>query len=61
MILDDPVEEWPRMDVLLAWHSTGFALDKAVKYQNLSNCVVLNDLEMQKFLWDRRTVSFLRG
>lgn len=33
-IVDDPVDEWPRVDCLLSWHSEGFPLDKVGVFKN---------------------------
>jgi len=55
-ILNQPIEEWPECDVLIAFFSKGFPLDKAKDYVALRNPFVLNDLEMQKTLQDRRKV-----
>lgn len=41
-------------DFLLSFFSDGFPLDKAIAYQNLRKPFSINDLPMQKILWDRR-------
>lgn len=56
VILEQPVEEWPLCDVLIAFHSTGYPLDKARAYADLRKPVILNDLEMQEVIKDRRRV-----
>ena len=57
MILTKPIEEWPIVDVLMAWNSDGIAatfrsrvgypLEKAIAYVDLRKPYSLNDLRMQ--------------
>ncbi|ODV84307.1 hypothetical protein CANARDRAFT_236049 [[Candida] arabinofermentans NRRL YB-2248] len=54
VILDESIENWPTCDFLVSFFSTGFPLDKAIEYQKLRKPYTLNDLSMQKILWDRR-------
>uniref|UniRef100_A0A8C2WFT0 Inositol hexakisphosphate and diphosphoinositol-pentakisphosphate kinase n=1 Tax=Cyclopterus lumpus TaxID=8103 RepID=A0A8C2WFT0_CYCLU len=56
VILEEPVEKWPLCDCLISFHSKGFPLDKAVEYAKLRNPLLLNDLNMQYFIQDRREV-----
>ncbi|XP_033940343.1 inositol hexakisphosphate and diphosphoinositol-pentakisphosphate kinase 2 isoform X9 [Pseudochaenichthys georgianus] len=56
VILEEPVENWPLCDCLISFHSKGFPLDKAVEYAKLRNPLLLNDLNMQYFIQDRREV-----
>uniref|UniRef100_A0A3P8UGQ9 Inositol hexakisphosphate and diphosphoinositol-pentakisphosphate kinase n=1 Tax=Cynoglossus semilaevis TaxID=244447 RepID=A0A3P8UGQ9_CYNSE len=56
VILEEPVENWPRCDCLISFHSKGFPLDKAVAYAELRNPLLINDLNMQYFIQDRREV-----
>ncbi|XP_054463642.1 inositol hexakisphosphate and diphosphoinositol-pentakisphosphate kinase 2 isoform X1 [Anoplopoma fimbria] len=55
-ILNEPVEKWPLCDCLISFHSKGFPLDKAVSYAKLRNPLLLNDLNMQYYIQDRREV-----
>ncbi|XP_028304355.1 inositol hexakisphosphate and diphosphoinositol-pentakisphosphate kinase 2-like isoform X14 [Gouania willdenowi] len=56
VILEEPVERWPLCDCLISFHSKGFPLDKAVEYAKLRNPLLINDLNMQYFIQDRREV-----
>ncbi|XP_068103565.1 inositol hexakisphosphate and diphosphoinositol-pentakisphosphate kinase 2 isoform X7 [Hyperolius riggenbachi] len=56
VILNECVENWPLCDCLISFHSKGFPLDKAVAYAKLRNPFVINDLNLQYHIQDRREV-----
>ena len=50
------MEAWPLCDCLIAFHSKGFPLDKAIAYTKLRRPYIINNLEMQFDIQDRRQV-----
>ncbi|XP_026123835.1 inositol hexakisphosphate and diphosphoinositol-pentakisphosphate kinase 1 isoform X4 [Carassius auratus] len=56
VVLNEPVEKWPLCDCLISFHSKGFPLDKAASYVKLRNPLLINDLNMQYYIQDRREV-----
>ena len=56
MILNRPIEEWLRCDILIGFYSYGFPLQKAIDYVEKYKPKMINDLSMQSILWDRPTV-----
>ncbi|KAF3444746.1 hypothetical protein FNV43_RR14439 [Rhamnella rubrinervis] len=55
-IIEDPIERWPVCDCLIAFYSTGYPLDKAKAYASLRKPFLVNELELQHLLHDRRKV-----
>lgn len=55
-ILNEDIESWPVVDVLISFFSKNFPTEKAVEYVNLRKPYMLNDLEIVETLKDRRSV-----
>ncbi|OVA09092.1 Histidine phosphatase superfamily [Macleaya cordata] len=56
VILEDPIESWPTCDCLIAFHSSGYPLEKAEAYAALRKPFLVNELKQQHLLHDRRKV-----
>ncbi|KAL3885371.1 hypothetical protein ACJMK2_025442, partial [Sinanodonta woodiana] len=56
VILNEPVENWPIVDAFISFFSFGFPLEKAIAYENLRRPFVINDMDAQYTLQDRREV-----
>jgi hypothetical protein len=46
MLLNKPIEEWHRCDVLIGFYSFGFPLAKAISYVDKYKPAMINDLHM---------------
>lgn len=55
-ILEEPIEQWPKVKCLIAFASNGFPLEKCVEYVNLVNPVLVNNIEAQAKLQSRVSV-----
>jgi len=53
VILNEPIEDWPKVECLISFASGGFPLDKAIAYCKLVGPRVINNLEYQKKLCNR--------
>ncbi|KAK4488466.1 hypothetical protein RD792_004230 [Penstemon davidsonii] len=56
VILEEPIESWPICECLIAFYSTGYPLQKAEAYAALRKPFLVNELEQQHLLHDRRKV-----
>merc|ERR1712110_174799 len=53
MILNEPVNKWPKVNVFLSFYSGGFPLDKSIEYETLNKPVSLQDCKSQTKLLSR--------
>ncbi|KAF6002265.1 hypothetical protein F1559_003593 [Cyanidiococcus yangmingshanensis] len=55
-LFEQPVQEWPLCDALIAFYSEGFPLERVVAYAELRRPYCLNSLREQQTLLDRAKV-----
>ncbi len=55
-ILNQPIELWPVVEVLISFYSTRFPTEKALQYVDMRKPFLINDLQMETTLKDRRKV-----
>ena len=53
LIFNEEVENWPVVESMIVFFSTGFPYSKVLKYINLRKPFLPNNFEMQKIFWDR--------
>ena len=53
IIFNKEVENWPIVEAMIVFFSTGFPYSKVLKYINLRKPFLPNDFEIQKIFWDR--------
>ncbi|KAL2487377.1 Phosphoglycerate mutase-like family protein [Abeliophyllum distichum] len=56
VILEEPIERWPICECLIGFYSTNYPLKKAEAYAQLRKPFLVNELESQHLLHDRREV-----
>ena len=54
-IFNKPIEQWPRVDCLISFFSSGFPLEKAIAYCDKYKPFLVNDLKAEYSLRDRRS------
>jgi len=55
-LFERPIHKWPVCDALIAFHSEGFPLERAIAYAELRRPYCLNGLREQRMLLDRSKV-----
>ena len=57
LIFGEEIENWPIVESMIVFFSTGFPFYKVLDYIKLRKPFLVNDFEMQKIFWDRREVK----
>ena len=57
LIFCQEVENWPIVEAMIVFFSTGFPFNKVLDYINLRKPFLVNDFESQKIFWDRREIT----
>lgn len=55
-IFNQQIENWPIVEVLITFYSTRFPTEKALEYAKLRKPFLINDLEVDPILKDRKKV-----
>ena len=51
------IENWPIVEAMIVFFSTGFPFNKVLDYIKLRKPFLVNDFESQKIFWDRREIT----
>ena len=57
LIFCKEIENWPIVESMIVFFSTGFPFNKVLDYINLRKPFLVNDFESQKIFWDRREIT----
>ena len=57
LIFGEEIENWPLVESMIVFFSTGFPFYKVLDYIKLRKPFLVNDFEMQKIFWDRREIK----
>ena len=57
LIFDEEIENWPIVESMIVFFSTGFPYNKVLEYIKLRKPFLVNDFESQKIFWDRREIT----
>ena len=57
LIFCKDIENWPIVESMIVFFSTGFPFNKALDYIKLRKPFLVNDFESQKIFWDRREIT----
>ena len=57
LIFCKEIENWPIVESMIVFFSTGFPFNKVLDYIKLRKPFLVNDFESQKIFWDRREIA----